>query len=180
MDRHAGGPRDLGRAAHGVERDRGAAAAVVRVLEADQRGARGRAGLAHESAQLGGVDPAARVVLGAAEADAAQRRGADGLLAEDVRLGADDGLVAAAAVHEQRDEVRHGAAGDVERGPLADALGGGVLQALHGGVVAEHVVADLGARHRLAHRLAGAGDGVRSQVDDHILEGLSVLRLRRA
>ena len=163
-----GGPRaarDLGRTAHAVQGDRRAATAVLRVLQADQHGPRRGGRRTDDGRHLVGVDAAAVVVGDAAQADPAQRGRADRLVVEDVRLGADDGLVAPSAGDEQREQVRHRAARHVERGLLADALGRGLLEAPHRGVVAQHVVADFGARHRLAHRVGGLGDGVGPQVD---------------
>ena len=47
----------------------------------------------------------------------------------------------------------------------AEQRGGALLQAEHRRVVAEDVVADLGRRHRGAHRRTGPGDGVAAEID---------------
>ena len=55
--------------------------------------------------------------------------------------------------------------GAVQRLVLAQQLRGEPLQPQHRGVVAQHVVADLGASHRRAHLLGRPRDGVAAQVD---------------
>ena len=111
------------------------------------------------------VHEAVLVVADLSQVDAGDARGAAELRLHDVRQVARDGLVAAAAVGQQRDQVRHGAGSDVERSFLAHAFCRHRLQALDRGVVAQDVVTDLGVRHRLAHRGRGVGHGVGAQVD---------------
>ena len=108
---------------------------------------------------------AALVVLHGPELDATEAGGARLLDLEDVGHVADDGLVAALAVDEQRDEVRHRAGGDEERRLLVETLRRLRLQGLDRGVVAEDVVAELGVEDRFAHRRAWVGDGVAAEVD---------------
>jgi hypothetical protein len=74
-------------------------------------------------------------------------------------------FVPAARARQDGELVAHGARGDEERGFLAEQAGDGFLQLAHGGVFAVHVVAHLGARHRIAHGLGGARHGVRTKVD---------------
>ena len=90
------------------------------------------------------------------------------LVDEDVRLALEQHLVARLGVALDRELVAHRAAGHVERRLLARQRGDAALERLHGGVVAEHVVADLGLGHGLAHGRGGTGDGVAAQVDDRL------------
>ena len=66
-------------------------------------------------------------------------------------------LVAGPAMHQRRGDVAHRARGHEHRGFLAEQLGDALAQSVHGRVVADLFVADLGARHRLAHRRPSAG-----------------------
>jgi hypothetical protein len=81
-----------------------------------------------------------------------------------VRLGAEDHLLAALAVAHQGGEVGLRAGGKQKRGLEAEQFGGARLQPVDGRVVAEHVVAELGFMHRLAHARRGPRDGVGTQV----------------
>ena len=78
---------------------------------------------------------------------------------------ADQEFVAGTGLGEQRDEVGHRAAGDVEGGLLAGALGGRRFQFGDRGVFAEDVVADFGLEHGLAHGRGRFGHGVGTQID---------------
>jgi hypothetical protein len=90
-------------------------------------------------------------------------------------------FVAALAVAHDRDEVALRAARHEQRRLLAEHRRDALLQRVDGRVVAEHVVAELGAHHRLAHRGRRAGDGVAAQVDDlHGLQLQEVLQHRMA
>ncbi len=149
--------------AHLTDRDGGAATSVLCVLKADHGGARRAA--ADRGFYLGGVDVSSGVVRDGAEADAAECGRADAFMVEDVGFGADEGFVAATAVGEQRDEVGHGAAGYEEGGFLADSGGCGLFEGFHSWVVADHVVANDGGCHGLAHGRAGTRYGVGSEVD---------------
>jgi hypothetical protein len=83
----------------------------------------------------------------------------------DVRVVAEDGLAAPdVAVHEDGDEVAHGARGHEERGLLAHERGHLRLEALRGRVDAHDVVVDLGRGHGCTHGLRGLGDRVRPEV----------------
>src|SRR6185295_20095131 len=77
----------------------------------------------------------------------------------------DDHLLAVLAMRHHGGEVRLRARGKEETRLHAEALGADLLQPVDGGVVAEDVVADFRARHRLAHRGGGTGDGVAAKVD---------------
>ena len=145
----------------------GAAGAVVRVLDADEAGARVVLVVRSDRAADGCRDRGglwrrcARV-----QAEAADEPGAAGLVLDDVRSFADDDLFAALrAVRELRDEVALRAAGDEERGLLAEHLGGHLLQAVDRGVAGEDVVAELSVGDRLAHLRRGQRHGVAAQVD---------------
>ncbi|MCK7533860.1 MAG: hypothetical protein MZV63_23950 [Marinilabiliales bacterium] len=113
------------------------------------------------SASSGSV-PSALVRTGRKH-QAAERRRPAVLVVIDVRLVAQDDVLAAPAVREQRREVAHRAARDEHGGFLAGHLRGKRLQAIDRRIVAEHVVADLGGRHGLAHGRRGDGDRVASQ-----------------
>ena len=62
-----------------------------------------------------------------------------------------------------RDLVRHARRRQVDRLLLAEELGGAPLELEHGRVLALLLVADLGARHRVAHRRATASSRYRSE-----------------
>ena len=81
----------------------------------------------------------------------AEQRGARALVVEDVRIAVEDDLLAVARLREHGDQVALGAGGDEERRFLAREAGRQLLEALDGRVFLPHVVADLGARHGLAH-----------------------------
>ena len=77
-----------------------------------------------------------------------------------MRLIAQDHLVAAAAMHQQADQVAHRARRHEQAGFLAQAIGRECLQPLDGRVIAQHVVADLGFCHGSAHGRRGFGHGI--------------------
>ncbi|CUZ15162.1 Uncharacterised protein [Serratia marcescens] len=103
---------------------------------------------------------AVRVSLDRLRLDAAQHRCAAGLVFIVVRLLADQILVAALAVAQQRHQVGLGAAGQKQRRLFARQAHRLGLQRVDRRVIAVDVVADLCLSHRLAHGGAGAGDGV--------------------
>jgi len=83
----------------------------------------------------------------------------------DVRGVAEDDLAAPdVAVHEDGDEVGHGARGHEQRGLLAHERGHLRLEAARGRVGAQDVVVDVGRGHGGAHGVGGLGDRVRPQV----------------
>ena len=102
---------------------------------------------------------------GDAELHAAERRAGAALEVDRVRALADDDLVAGARLRRDGELVAHRAARHEERRLLARDARHLLLEGVHGRVVAEDVVAHLGAGHGLAHRGRGAGDGVAAQVD---------------
>ncbi len=63
------------------------------------------------------------------------------------------------------DEVAHGPTDHQHRSFFSHALGRPLLQAVDRGVLAVHIVAHLGFRHRPAHLRSGPGDRVAAQVD---------------
>ena len=80
-------------------------------------------------------------------------RGARQLRGHDVRRLLDDQLRAALAEDQERDLVRHRRGRQVNRLFVADQVGDAALELEDGRVFALLLVADLGARHCLAHRL---------------------------
>ena len=86
------------------------------------------------------------------------------LEADHVLVATGDDDVARPRQHAHRDLVRHHARGDEHRRLLAHQIGEAFLEFAHRGVVTESVVADHGARHRLAHRGGRLGDGVGTEV----------------
>ena len=87
------------------------------------------------------------------------------LVDDEVMLAAGDRLLAAAQVGELRDDVAHRPGGDEQPGLLAEKLGRPFLEGVDRRIVAEDVVADLGLRHRPAHRRRRVRDRVATQVD---------------
>ena len=98
--------------------------------------------------------------------DRGQHRDAARFVAVAVRLHAEDHLFAAAAVAHQRGEVRLRAGGKKQRRLEAEHFRGALLQPVHRRVVAEHVIAELGLVHRLAHARRGTRDGIGTQIGD--------------
>ena len=84
---------------------------------------------------------------------------------DDVRGLMGEDLVARPAMHQRRRDVAHGARGHEHRGLLAEQIGDALAQQIHGRIVADLLVADFGARHRLPHRRRRTGLGVRQQID---------------
>ena len=74
-----------------------------------------------------------------AQADPAERGSAHRLVVQDVRLRAHDHLVAATAVREQRDQVRHRPARHEDGCLLADLCCGGLLQRPPGLIANDHL-----------------------------------------
>ena len=125
---------------------------VVRVLDGDEPRARHvhRRAVAHQRAD---------VVAGEAPGDGADRprhepavhRRAALLREQDVRVLLGEQLVARLGEDPARDLVRHRRGRQVDRVLLPEQLGGAPLELEDGRVLALLLVADLGARHRLAH-----------------------------
>ena len=74
-------------------------------------------------------------------------------------------LVAGPAMHQRRGDIAHGAGRHEHGGLFAEQFGHTLAQQVHGRVVADLLVADLGACDRLAHAGCRPGLGVRQQVD---------------
>ena len=74
-------------------------------------------------------------------------------------------------MHADGQLIGHGAGRDKHGGLLAEQVGGVLFERLHGGVVAQHVVADHGLGHGLAHAVVGLGDGVAPEVDFAVEHG---------
>ena len=142
-----------------------AAAAVVRVLEADEpRRGEVRVRAAQTRLEVRKKKRAVGLIRHLPRVDPAQRGDPARLVQEGVRFVAQHHLVAALTVGEDGSQVAHRAGRDVERGFLAHPAGGHLLQAVDSGVFAVNVVADFGFRHRLAHGGRGMGDGVGTEV----------------
>src|SRR5205814_1888953 len=71
---------------------------------------------------------------------------------EDVAVDVEHDLLAGLRVRAHRHEIALRARRDEETGLFAQALGGERFQPPDGGVFLPHVVADLGASHRVPHR----------------------------
>jgi hypothetical protein len=141
--------------------------AADRVLEREQAGAREvRVVGLDRGLDLREIERAVGAVGERLRLDAPEHRTAARLVAVGVGLLADDVLVAALAMAHQRGEVRLRPGREEQRGLEAEELRRALLELVHGRIVAEHVVADRGGRHRRAHRGRGLGYGVAAQVDD--------------
>ena len=86
-----------------------------------------------------------------------------------------DDLVPRLGVGAVRDLVAHGSGGKEQRRVLAQQLRHHRAELQHRGVLVALLVADLGVRHRLAHRPRGAGLGVAVQIDPRSLAHLVLL-----
>ena len=147
-----------------LERPDGAAGAVVRVLERDDRRARrvearpGPRGRAH----LLGREPArgsrAARASAARSGCAAPPSSATMMCAVSSTISS----VAALAEDRERDLVRHRRRRQVDGLLVPEQRRAAPLELEHGRVLALLLVADLGARHRLAHRRATASSACRS------------------
>ena len=97
--------------------------------------------------------------------ESAQRGMRAAFAGDDMRGLVRQDLVAGPAMHQRCRDVAHGAGRHEHRGLLAEQVGHALAQHIHGRIVADLLVADLGARDRLAHVRRRAGLGVRQQVD---------------
>ena len=155
--------------AHGQDPLQGidqAAAVVVRVLQCDHPGGRPvRIRIrVHVLLHSVGIERAVGRIE-AAQLQAAEGRRAALLVVDDVGLRVQEELITAPCLRVQRRLVGLGAAGEIERRLLTEQCRRTLLEPDDGGVIAQHVVADLGLEHGLAHTGAGPGDGVAAQVD---------------
>ncbi len=159
------GPPDL---ADGLDRLHRAAAEVVGVLEHDERGLDlvGPDPGGDERHRAGRVEQAALAGPRAAR-DAGERRGGTELGAQHVCLLVGDELLARAHVQPHAELVGQRPGRREQPRLVAEQPGDALLERAHGGVLAEDVVADLGVRHRLAHRAGRGGQGVGEEVGAH-------------
>ncbi len=97
--------------------------------------------------------------------ESAQRGMGAAFAAEDMRGLMRQNLVAGPTMHQRRRDVAHGAGRHEHRGLLTKQIGHPLAQQVHAGIVADLLVADLGARYRLAHVRRRTGLGVRQQID---------------
>ena len=97
--------------------------------------------------------------------EAAERGMRAAFAGDDMRAVMRQDFVAGPAMHQRRRDVAHGAGRHEHGGFLAEQVGHALAQQVHGRIVADLFVADLGARHRLAHRRCRARLRVRQQVD---------------
>jgi hypothetical protein len=97
--------------------------------------------------------------------EAAERGMRAALARDDMRGLMRQDFLARPAMHQRRCDIAHGAGGHEHRGLFAQEIGHALAQQVHGRVVADLFVADLGARHRLAHGRRRPGLGVRQQID---------------
>ena len=84
---------------------------------------------------------------------------------QDVRVLLGEQLVARLGEDPARDLVRHRRRRQVDRLLLAEQLGGAPLELEHGRVLALLLVADLGVRHRRAHRRRRLRRGIGAEID---------------
>jgi FHS family L-fucose permease-like MFS transporter len=149
-------------------RQAGAAGEIVGVFQAQQGGAQGevRAGAAGIAPDLHGRDPARAGLPGQRLGHAPRQPGRGAQLGtEHMGLGRRQEPVAALEVQHHGDAVGHAAGGGPQAGLLAQEFGHPVFQPDHGRIPVEHVVADLGLGHGLAHGGVGTGDGVGAEVE---------------
>ena len=145
--------------------------AAERVFEREQARARKvRVVGLDGSSDVGERQRAVGLMLDRLRLHARQHRGAARFPSIVVRHLADDDLVAALAMAHRCDEVALRAAGHEQRRLLAEHRCDALLQRVDGRVVAEDVVTELGAHHRVAHRGGWSRDGVAAQIDN--LHGL--------
>ena len=97
--------------------------------------------------------------------EAAERGMGAAFAGDDMRGLMREDFVAGPAMHQRRRDVAHGAGGHEHGGLLAEQIGHPLAQQVHGRIVADLLVADLGARDRLAHARCRAGLRVGQQVD---------------
>ena len=148
-----------------------AAAAVVRVLQADEPGRRQVDVVAMLLAfELADVEDAVRAVERSA-GDAGEDRRAAGLVLEDVAIEIAEKLVAGTGVDAHGDLVRHRPRRHEEGRLLAEELGRAAFELADGRVLAEDVVADLGGGHGGPHAGRRPGDGIAAQIEDGTRHG---------
>ena len=95
----------------------------------------------------------------------------------DMRAGMGENFIARPAMGEGGRDIAHGARGHEHGRFLAEQVGDTLAEQIHRRVIADLFVANLGARHRLAHRLCGPRLRIRQQVDADGI-GLGIARGR--
>src|SRR5438552_968476 len=156
--------REVGDRGGLVGRQDAAAAVVVRVLETHERRSREHARRPYRGLDVG-ERGAALAVRHEPWLDRAEDEGGAHLVLIDVREVAEDDLVAALGLRQDATQVPEHAARDVDRGLLAEDLGGPLFKPVHGRILAVLVVADLGLRHRAAHRGGREREGIAPQLE---------------
>ena len=167
VDEEAAALREFDNAGGVLGRQRGAVAAVMGVLQADEAGP----GEVDVVGADGGLDifPPERPVglIGdRVGEDPAQGGHPARLVDEDVRAVSEDDLLAAGAVGEDGGDVSHRAARDQQPRLHPGPLGRHRLEAVDRGVLAEDVVPQLGAEDRLPHGRGGKGYRIAAQIYD--------------
>ena len=97
--------------------------------------------------------------------ESAERRMRAAFAGDDVRADMGQNFIARPAMGQRRRDIAHGARRHEHGGFLAEQVSHALAQQVHRRVVADLLVANLGPRHRLAHRRCGARLRVRQQVD---------------
>ena len=97
--------------------------------------------------------------------DAAQCGRSTRLVQKAVAEVAEDDLVAAAAVRQDRNQVAHRPADHQQGRLLAEPLGGHLLEPVDGGVLTEDVVAKLGMVNRLPHLRRGKSYSIAAKIN---------------
>ncbi len=140
--------------------------AADRVLERQQARAR-EVRIVGLDRALDGIerDRAVGLVVERLRLHAAEDRRAAAFPAVAVRLLADDVLVAALAMREDRAEIALGAGGHEQRRLEAEQVGDLLLQRVDARVVGEDIVAERRREHGFAHRGGWLGDRVAAKVD---------------
>ena len=83
----------------------------------------------------------------------------------DVAIAVAEEFIAGFAMHPQGDLVGHRAAGHENRRFLAQEFGDAPLKLIERRVDVDHIVADLGTVHCLAHRRGRSRNGITAQID---------------
>ena len=94
-----------------------------------------------------------------------------GLVTVNVRIGVEQDRVAGPRERADRQLVGHRSGRHEQRRLLAEQFRRAAFQFLHGQVIAQHIVADDGTCHGLAHGGVGLGDCVATQIDFAVEHG---------
>lgn len=141
-------------------------AAIVRILQADQRRSRHiMRGGPDCSRHLRRVEPTTGVVGDQSRLHPGDRGRSPQLVVEDVGLAPGDQLIPARTMGQRRHQVAHRPRGHEQGRFLAHPLGGDLLQPLHCWVLSPAIIADLCGRHRSPHRLGRLCYRIGAQID---------------